>query len=366
MIRSRLRRGFTLIELLVVIAIIAILIGLLLPAVQKIREAAARMSCTNNLHQIALAAHNYDSANGYLPGFDTQGSGPLVRLLPYVEQDNQYKLFSFRPAPEGSGISGPNVYFAWFRDPLNRPATTNLTTIPRPPAVYGGEGQFKVFTCPSAPAVDTSSTVVQWIQPPDGNPATNTPAPVAYVDYNPDLSPPSYYWYSTLPGSQILGRTNYLASAGDPRTRVDRTSTTNPPARVNAKGLFYYKSKESIGKVPDGTSNTIMFVESAGGNHLISGDAYFGTVHWTMQAWAGAVWWSAYGICPNSSNGNCNNPNSGSTGTSVFSAGGLHGGVCNVAMADGSVRGINAPNIDTLSLAYLAGARDGEIQGTDF
>jgi prepilin-type processing-associated H-X9-DG protein len=328
--------------LLVVIAIIAVLIGLLLPAVQKVREAAARMQCQNNLKQIALAAHNYHSSYQQLPaGFDSQHVGVLVRLLPYLEQDNQFKLYAFRPP--GSGAPSFNAYW---QDPLNRPPSTGSTNVPRPPLRYGGEGNFSTFLCPSAPAPEEAITV--WLTHNYGTPGIN---------YNP-LTAGATSTPSGLPGGLILGRTNYLASAGDWRNILIRGS--NPPAGTSCRGLFNYLSKTRFTDVSDGTSNTIAFAESAGGFANIGGIGQ----GWTMDTWNFGIWYSAFGICPNPTNGNCENTPQG-RGLTWGVAGSQHAGnQCNIAFGDGSVRSIN-PSIDFLSLDYLNGYRDGQVQSSD-
>lgn len=95
--KASIRNGFTLVELLVVIAIIGILVGLLLPAVQSAREAARRMQCSNNLRQMALASHNYESSFKCIPGLTGSSSySPQARILPFIEQGNLQNLIDFR------------------------------------------------------------------------------------------------------------------------------------------------------------------------------------------------------------------------------------------------------------------------------
>ncbi len=110
-----LRAGFTLIELLVVIAIIAILIALLLPAVQQAREAARRTQCKNNLKQLALACHNFESAYGGLPPIDLSRGWAswVVLILPYVDQTPTYNVWDLKKTYLVQGMSMSGGQFVW-------------------------------------------------------------------------------------------------------------------------------------------------------------------------------------------------------------------------------------------------------------
>src|SRR4051794_13794596 len=135
--RSVIRRGFTLVELLVVIAIIAMLIGLLLPAVQKVREAANRSVCQNNLHQLALATHHYELVHQKMPQYfnnTIQDSSWFISLMPYLEQGNMFEALH----AEAKAATG--------------------TYVPPTPAVYDYTG------CTWIPPVPPSGGTYQWVQ----------------------------------------------------------------------------------------------------------------------------------------------------------------------------------------------------------
>jgi prepilin-type N-terminal cleavage/methylation domain-containing protein len=321
--RKRPGRGFTLIELLVVIAIIGILIALLLPAVQKVREAANRMSCSNNLKQISLAINNYHDANNCFPPVrvDADYATWYVLILPYVEQDNLQREWIF------------NLPF-YNQDEVAR--TTNV----------------KLFFCPSRRSTGTLSVqedVVPGDRTPPPNFVGNPPARFGRQDHPPGA----------------LG--DYAACVGDMRGTPGNPNHQEWPG-VNANGAMItgtrlanggFLSHTNLASITDGASNTFL----VGEKHVPQG--MFGRAKVGDSSIYNGVWTIYSGRVAGIEDPLAKGPTdvSPSTGGDAFYGrkfGSYHLGICMFAFCDGSVRSIQT-GIDRENLRRLAVRNDGEV-----
>ncbi|HLJ96800.1 MAG TPA: DUF1559 domain-containing protein [Gemmataceae bacterium] len=366
---KRKRSAFTLIELLVVIAIIAVLIGLLLPAIQKVREAANRMSCTNNLKQLGLAAHNYQSTfnrlpPGYLGPLNDQTAekaelsdvtiqwvGVLVYLLPYMELNSIYNQINQTWTPLDVKVQGTTTTKNgnWWTDPTKVTATTtnNLTL---------AHTKIKEFVCPSHDPYSSTPDIAFgahfFLLGPPKIGSTNNNGVIVTIDTS-----------SKDPmDAQDIGRTTYVGVAGAWGKGSYTYPTSNPAIGDIGRyeGIFTNRSTNSVGAIQDGTANTLMFGECLGGPQPPpSGSPQYGFS------------WFGVGALPTLAGLPVQYPQ-------YYQFSSKHTGVVNFCYADGHVAGIKVgsskwnpllpesekppPTADWFVLQQLAGMRDGETR----
>ena len=307
------RRGFTLIELLVVIAIIAVLVAILLPAVQQAREAARRNSCKNNLKQIMLGCHNFESAFGYFPSPNSTSNQQhywMSEILPYLEQNPLADLYH---------------YDAKNTDVLNKEAV---------------QYHLPFVNCPSTPDGPRMNPKFIALTAADRWPA-------AVSDYVGSSGPSSSQW-----------------TTGGPLTSLKPSDLSGFFSIVKnyTSGATGLQARHIL----DGLSNTIAVAECAGRpqvwrNNVLVPDSGLETSSdfVSICAWAEGNNYALRGVASDGTGTkgpcvvNCSNN---------FSIYGFHSGVANVSMADGSVRGLSK-SIDAQVVANLLTINGGEVVG---